>query len=282
VNSPAATIKVLYQTSKVPMLLVVVGVVGWLCLLAAGHPYLGFGLLILCGWLAILNASLLRGKDRFNTRSDWRQQSRSETRATQTVQDRFPGVELPISPAGMDPTNLLRLLDELDRLKPRHIVEIGPGVSTQVFAAWLRRHDRQGRVYSVEHDAYWSEQCDAWLKHNGLTDYATIITAPLVDTEAYGEPTHWYDPAALTDTLPGTIDLLLVDAPPSYPDETARRTALAVLADRVSPGGVVLLDDGNRPGETRVAELWLREHPGFTGELLETPSGLWRLERRKP
>lgn len=278
-TSPAATLKVLYQTSKLPVALGVAGVVGWLTLLTTGHPYLGFGLLILCAWLAILNASMLRGKDRFNTNANWREQSRSETRATQQVQDRFPGVDLPISPGGMDPTNLLHLLDELDQLKPRHIVEIGPGVSTQVFAAWLRRHDRGGRVYSVEHDPYWTEQCHAWLKRNGLTGYAHIITAGLVDATSYGKPTKWYDPQTLKQELPKSIDLLLVDAPPSYPDPLARRAALELLADRITPGGVVLLDDGHREGETRVARLWMQHHPAFTGQLLDTPSGLWRLER---
>jgi len=272
-------VKVIYQTSKVPVALGVVGIGGWLLLTAVGFTYTGFGTLVFCGWAAILNASLLGGKDRFNTNANWHEQSRSETRATRQVRDRFPGIDLPISPAGMDPTNLLHLIDELDRLKPKNIVEIGPGVSTQIFAGWLKQHDAPGHVYSVEHDAYWAEQCENWLKKNRLTDHAQLITAPLVQTASYGTPTKWYDPKIVKQSLPESIDLLLIDAPPSYPDELARRMALELLADRMSVGGVVLLDDGNRPGEVTVAELWLEHHPEFTGQLLDTPSGLWRLER---
>ena len=49
------------------------------------------------------------------------------------------------------------------------------------------------------------------LDDHGLTDYAEVRRAPLVDVELEDESLPWYDPSQLP-TQP--IDLLFVDGPP--------------------------------------------------------------------
>ncbi len=73
-----------------------------------------------------------------------------------------------------------------------------------------------------------------------------------------GETLTWYDPAVFADL--SDIDLLFVDGPPGKSGPLARFPAVPVLADRCRPGAVVLLDDGGRPQERRMADRWIAEH----------------------
>jgi hypothetical protein len=67
----------------------------------------------------------------------------------------------------------------------------------------------------------------------------------------------WYAQDAL-DALPGRIDMLVVDGPPSnLPGmDLGRAPALEALAPRLSHGAMVALDDMHRPGEQAVARRW--------------------------
>ena len=62
--------------------------------------------------------------------------------------------------------------------------------------------------------------------------------------------------------LPDAIDLLIIDGPPGA-IHPFMRGAAACLFDRIAPGGVILLDDGARPGERVVTHRWRRRWPEF-------------------
>ena len=57
------------------------------------------------------------------------------------------------------------------------------------------------------------------------------------------------------------IDLLVVDGPPAHAAShgLARYPALPLLADRLAPGGTVVPDDAERPGQQEVLRRWERE-----------------------
>jgi hypothetical protein len=54
----------------------------------------------------------------------------------------------------------------------------------------------------------------------------------------------------------------VIDGPP-WTIHPYVRGAAESLFDRIAPGGVVMLDDGARPGERVVAARWRRRWPNF-------------------
>lgn len=72
-------------------------------------------------------------------------------------------------------------------------------------------------------------------------------------------PGLWY---ALSQ-LPDEIDLLVIDGPPWSVHPFARGIA-DCLFDRISPGGIIMLDDAARPGERLIARRRRSEWPEFS------------------
>nr|WP_236779077.1 class I SAM-dependent methyltransferase [Agromyces seonyuensis] len=148
----------------------------------------------------------------------------------------------------------------LDRLGDAPVVvECGSGTSTVWLASALRAAGR-GRLISLEHDAEWAALSRTRLLDHGLADLVDVRHAPL---EA-GPEGLWYAESSLGGLE--RIDLLFVDGPPGFLGEHARRPAYPVLGAALSPGGFVVLDDVDRPGETAIFAEWLAG-----GELVEAP-----------
>jgi predicted O-methyltransferase YrrM len=178
----------------------------------------------------------------------------------------------------LSPDVALSLAEHIARLRPRVVVECGSGTSTVVMASCLRAIGA-GRVVALEDVPALAERAAALLALHGVADHATIVHAPIVRQDVGGETWDWY---RCEEALRGidAIDLLVVDGPSTVRDPLARYPALALLADRLAPRAVVILDDGKRAGERAVAARWLRHHPDFEGRLLETQKGMWILARR--
>ena len=64
-----------------------------------------------------------------------------------------------------------------------------------------------------------------------------------------------------------SLDLLLIDGPP-WTIHPYVRGAAETLFDRLPVGGVVMLDDGARPGERVVAQRWRKRWPNFRFDLV--------------
>ena len=145
----------------------------------------------------------------------------------------------------------------------REIVELGAGVSTIVLARLMR--ERGGRLTSVEHDPDWTRVVSSQLEREGLERVARLVRAPLEPHPLALDRAPWYAAAMLADLPASGIELLLVDGPPGYGKGMARSRypALPVLAERLAPGAVVVLDDAERPGEREIVERWQRELPGW-------------------
>ncbi|WP_156680915.1 class I SAM-dependent methyltransferase [Sphingomonas profundi] len=147
---------------------------------------------------------------------------------------------------------LHRIVDAVEELRPRTVVELGAGASTLVCARALELHGG-GTLVSYDQHADFVVAAADWLRDQGVD--ADIRHAPLARAVP-GWPAYWYD---VTDP-PERIDLLLIDGPP-WAVHPFIRGAAEMLFDRLSPGGMILLDDAARPGERLVARRWRRRWP---------------------
>jgi predicted O-methyltransferase YrrM len=144
------------------------------------------------------------------------------------------------------------------------VLELGAGRST----VWFAR--RAGRVVSLEDNGFWAEQVRDRLHELGLEN----VELRQLPVEAF---------AADVEALPDeTFDLVVMDfleAP-----TVSRVDVLKPAMTKVKPGGLLLLDDSDRPGYAEAFELldgWhFRKFVGVKDEWPEAcETGIFRRPR---
>ena len=147
----------------------------------------------------------------------------------------------------MRPAAILGVLTDIELYDRRSAVECGSGNST-IFAARLFAQRGRGHITTLEHEATWAAVTRGLLEEEGLTQWARVVLAPLID--------GWYDVTQIP--VVDSIDLLVVDGPPACARETqeARAPALDWFAHRLTDDATVILDDAWRRGERRVITRW--------------------------
>lgn len=163
-------------------------------------------------------------------------------------------IPLPVGGWAMDAELGSLIVQTIHDRRPRLIVECGSGTSTVLTASVLREIGA-GKIISLEHDAEYAEKTRRYLRERGLDAWAEVIIAPLVMRDVDGEERRWYD-VDVAARIPGMIDMLVIDGPPRRSSTLARYPAVPLLRDRLAPGCVIILDDGNRPDERTIARLW--------------------------
>jgi len=159
---------------------------------------------------------------------------------------------------------LWRIVETIEKLRPREVVELGCGASSLVIARALERNGG-GRLTSFDQHEGFVGSTAEWLGGYGLTP--AMRHAPLTeDKSSWGSV--WYDLSG----VPQEIDLLVIDGPPWTLNPFVRGRA-ETLFDRIVPGGMVLLDDAARPGERVVASRWRRDWPDFRFTLMPGAKG---------
>lgn len=149
---------------------------------------------------------------------------------------------------------LHRVVDVIEEAKPASVVELGSGATSLVIARALAKNGH-GRLRSYDQHLPFVEEMGKWLSEHDLS--AEFHHAPL-SQRSERWPGLWYS----LSHLPAEIDLLVIDGPPWTVHPFARGIA-ECLFDRLSPGGVVMLDDAARPGERYIARRWRRDWPDF-------------------
>jgi predicted O-methyltransferase YrrM len=168
---------------------------------------------------------------------------------------------VPLPPLRMwaaSPDFLLVIARHALAAKPEVIVECSSGSSTVVLAQ-AARINGIGHVHSLEHDPAFAAETRALLADHGLSDWATVIDAPLTPTTINGKTFRWYDDAGLKGV--GPIDMLVIDGPPLDTNALARYPAGPKLFPRLSPNGTAFLDDAARPDETQAVARWREAFP---------------------
>lgn len=168
------------------------------------------------------------------------------------------------------------LLKELLRDRPRHLMELGSGVSTLLTAYCLERQGN-GRLLSIDHDERFLEHTRLALKDHGLESFVELRHAPLVPLELDGESFEYYSPRAL-EIEPG-LELLTIDGPPVRQQANARLPALQLLEGSLAPRATVLLDDAARAGEKAAVASWCARWPAFLHEYVACEKGASILRR---
>lgn len=171
------------------------------------------------------------------------------------------------------PGLLLTLVDEVEARRPRLVVEFGSGLSTLVLSRALALHAPGARLISFDHEAGFAAMTRRRLAALGLS--AEVRHAPLAENPALGVKGQWYDHGP----LPDGIDLLLIDGPPAWLKEGARAAAGPAALPQLARGGVVLLDDADRPGERANARAWAAAFPDIAWRRIGRAKGILRGER---
>jgi predicted O-methyltransferase YrrM len=169
---------------------------------------------------------------------------------------------------------LLRALAQ----RPEVVVECGSGASTLLTAESMTR-GCYGRLYSIESDARYARFTREALDAAGVGERVELIVAPLRRQVIGGESVEWFDLGAVRAAGIESVDLLVVDGPPTR-DDLSRWPALEVFSSLLAAEGTVLLDDGRRAQERSIAFRWSRDHPGMELSWIDTIKGAWQLERK--
>ena len=146
------------------------------------------------------------------------------------------------------------VVDHILAEQPKVVVEFGAGASTLIVAQALALAGG-GRHIAFDQHGDFVDATRKWLGEYGLT--ADLRAVPLVPAPG-GWPGLWYD----HEPLPDAIDFMLIDGPP-WTIHPFTRGAAGTLFGRINPGGVVMLDDGARPGERIIARRWKQQWPEF-------------------
>jgi predicted O-methyltransferase YrrM len=175
------------------------------------------------------------------------------------------------------PDFLKKIAELIYQEQPELVVEASSGVSTLV-AAYCLKNIGKGRIISLEHDAKYAAISQNLIVAHGLQEIATVVHAPLKEIQINGNMWLWYDIHDVRFEKP--IDVLFVDGPPSKIQKLARYPALSVLFDYLSDNAVIFLDDGKRPDEREIVELWSKEFSGLSVEFLPLERGAYLIRRQ--
>lgn len=160
----------------------------------------------------------------------------------------------------MDAENILILVDAVERMRPRLILELGGGTSSLWLGYALDRLGA-GRVISIDQDDEYAEVTRANVRKHGLEHIVDVRVAPLVEGALPGHNAPWYDPDGFKEM--SDIDVLVIDGPTKATGSLSRYPALPVLADRLADPALIVLDDANRLDETEAVRRWIEETPGL-------------------
>ncbi|HEV8700177.1 MAG TPA: class I SAM-dependent methyltransferase [Candidatus Polarisedimenticolia bacterium] len=180
--------------------------------------------------------------------------------------------------AAISPDFATNLVTLIRRHRPGLIVEAGSGVSTLIAASCLREVG-QGRILSLEQEERYARLPTEYLEDHGLADVARVVHAPLRSVALGPRTWEWYDTTALAKFAP--IDVLIVDGPLQHGQarRLVRYPALPLIVETLSPGAVVVLDDGSREDEAIVLGRWLHEFVALDVERIPSEKGTVVLRR---
>jgi predicted O-methyltransferase YrrM len=156
---------------------------------------------------------------------------------------------------GMAADTLGFLARLVPRLKPRHILEFGAGLSTQLLARAGAKLEPGCRLSSVDHDPEFGGIAAAKLKETSEPICRMRFqVAPLVSRDCGGKylPVYHVQPSRLASRRPA--DMVVIDGPPTMLG--GREGMLYQAMGYCRPGSVILLDDANRAEEQRAIARW--------------------------
>lgn len=170
------------------------------------------------------------------------------------------------------------LIQKIYLTRPEKILECGIGLSTQIIGECLKNIGK-GNLVGLEHDPQWVQSVSKLLEEKQIDDRIEIISAPLQEYHMENREFQWYSRLEQIKAH-GPFDLVFVDGPPAFkPTDPGRIGALFALKSSIKSGGILLLDDGGRPGEQTAVQEWIKVYgSGIKAEYVDLKKGLWVVE----
>ncbi|MCU7875231.1 MAG: class I SAM-dependent methyltransferase [Candidatus Thiodiazotropha sp. (ex Lucinoma borealis)] len=161
------------------------------------------------------------------------------------------------------------IVDACLQFKPSLILECSSGLTTLMLARCCQMNGR-GRVASLEDGEQYADKTRDYIDRYGLSEYASVIHAPLQKIPLHGVEYDWY----INDAIPDeSIDMLVIDGPSGFIQKNARYPALPILYPKLSNCCSIYLDDAARPDEQAIVALWQYRYPNLRHEYRETSRG---------
>lgn len=161
---------------------------------------------------------------------------------------------VPLSSWTISPTAILHILNYIALYKPKIIVEFGMGLSTLYISKLIEQNKLDSQLFSIDHDKYWIEHVQSWLKTEQQSYNVHLLHTPLKENFSFkSHRIQWYDTAVLDKHITKEqVELLVIDAPPKaflY----SRAGALLYFAEQLQSGQLnYFFDDANRKEEKEI------------------------------
>lgn len=173
------------------------------------------------------------------------------------------GPYIPWSDSALSATAVSTVLNDIVINDRSTIVECGGGVSTLFIGSLLKQQgETRKQLYTIEHDEEWMEILESMVDDHGISEWVTILYAPLRETSLSWNGEEWYSTTAIGSSLDQVVvDLLLIDGPPAYRAGAShsRYPAVPFFKEMMCDKCCIVLDDINRPAEREIAQDWERE-----------------------
>jgi hypothetical protein len=169
-----------------------------------------------------------------------------------------------------DVATLQLIASAVREIAPRHVVEFGCGLSTELLARLAFDHGRMA-VTTFEHDPWAAEELLAASGALAMNyRWFSFGICPLVARRCGAEVVPVYDDAMIVPTVPYPADLVLISGPPRAIGGRGGTIYQALKYAR--PGTIVLLLDV-RAEEGELIESWMRD---LSAHIQFVPPGLQR------
>ena len=120
---------------------------------------------------------------------------------------------IPYTPKWTAEPDFLRIIvDHCLQAEPSSVLECGSGLSTLMLARCCQMNGR-GHVVSLEDGEKYSIDTTEYIERYGLTQYASVIHAPLKKISLGSNEYLWYSRKEIPDY---PIEMLIVDGPSGY------------------------------------------------------------------
>jgi len=194
-----------------------------------------------------------------------------DTSALLTLHDLYPtpGEHVPLTSWSALPATALMLTEHVRELPAGStVLELGSGATTVWMALASRKRGGDVRIVSLEASADFADVTRTAVRRNGVDDLVDLRVAALDAVATKHGEQRWYEAPSWSD-LTG-IALLFVDGPPGGTGPHARYPAVELLADRLAPGAIVVIDDADRDDEKAMLDDWLAlDRDGSHPEIIE-------------
>jgi len=172
-----------------------------------------------------------------------------------------------------NPDFLIIINNLIKKYKPSVIVEAGSGVSTLIAGYSLKKYSK-GKIFSFDHDKKYANYTKEKIQEHQLQENAEVLFSKLIN---YEKKYLWYDVNLLEKIK--TIDLLIIDGPPSKVAKNARYPAIPLLLDKLNKGSMILFDDCKRIDEIKIINIIKSEYNCFKYEYINNAKGAYLITK---